>query len=118
MPYRLRTSILDTPLGLGTGRPEFSWRLTGPADCLQHGYELELGKASADGDVLWRIQAEDSKDQFGIRYEGPDLCSSTPYQWRVRATDGHGDVGPWSPWAQFETGLLEGSDWTAQWVGD
>jgi alpha-L-rhamnosidase len=117
-PYGLRVDLLDAPLGLGNPRPEFSWRLTGPAGSVQRGYELELGEVRTDAGVLWHVQAEDSRDQFGIRYEGPALRSTTAYRWRVRVTDGNGDVGSWSPWAQFETGLFEHDEWTAHWIGN
>lgn len=115
--HRLRVDGLERPLGLGNRRPEFGWRLAGRPGSVQAGYEIEVGTGGPAATTLWRDRRDGSTDQVGIRYQGPELESATAYRWRVRLTDANGRPGSWSPWATFETGLLDPADWSARWVG-
>lgn len=114
-PHTLRVDALTAPLGLGSPHPEFSWRLSGPDGAVQTAYEIVV---DSGGETLWSSGVVGSDAQFGVRYIGAPLRSATAYRWRVRVSDATGTPGPWSAWADFETGLFAPAEWTAAWIGD
>lgn len=108
----LRVENLAEPLGVASGHPRFSWRIaSGDRDVLQSAFEIEL---SGPGGLLWSLRRE-SRDTFGIAYDGEPLESATRYEWRVRAWLGSDTPTEWAS-SRFETSLLRPGDWSAEWV--
>jgi hypothetical protein len=58
-----------------------------------------------------------SDETIQIAYAGAALKSSQPVFWKVRAWDANGKVSAWSKPASWTMGVLEKSDWHAQWIG-
>lgn len=111
----LQVEDADHALGVSDPQPRLSWSL----DALRRGetqtaYWVEVAPSSDFSSSTWRWSYAGSDTR--IRYEGPQLASSTQYYWRVRVRD---SVGTWTDWSSdyFVTGPQSESDWHgAAWV--
>src|ERR1700722_2599048 len=112
----LRCEDRINPLGLDGINPRFSWQLVSDQRNLeQTGYEIRVGYKSGKGDQLssWKVMSSQS---IYIPYAGKALESGTAYYWQVRVWDNKGRVSGWSEKAYWQMGLLQNSDWKAQWI--
>lgn len=108
--FRLRTDDLENPLGLGDRNPSFSWN---DRDGIrQSAYQIIC---TAEGKQIWNSGKVLSSTMTHIPYEGEPLHSRERIEWSVTLWDEQGETGEASS-AFFETGLLEASDWKAQWI--
>ena len=116
LPINLRTEYERNPLGLGVGKPRFSWQLESEnSDGVQSAYEIEV--ATHDEIVLGTGKVDGSA-QVLVPYAGPPLKSRQQCSWRVRVWDGDAEPGDWSASSTFEMGLLDVSDWhRSAWIG-
>ncbi|MFJ6797130.1 family 78 glycoside hydrolase catalytic domain [Streptomyces sp. NPDC091268] len=108
------------PLGLDTQRPRLSWQLLSdrPGQ-VQSAYQIHVATSADrlhDPDV-WDSSRVPSDQSVLVPYAGPALAPRTRYHWSVRVWDADGVAGEWSDPSWWETGLLNGSDWTARWIG-
>jgi alpha-L-rhamnosidase len=119
-PVHLRTDALNTPIGLDTPQPTFSWisDATTP-NWIQSAYEilvdtdernLRVGKASS-----WDSGRVASSESVDIWYAGTPLKPQHRYAWKVITWAREGKMTASAP-TWFETGLLSTSDWKAQWI--
>jgi alpha-L-rhamnosidase len=118
----LRVEYLANPLGIDAPRPHLSWRITSKQrNTIQAAYELQVARSEADlvsgRHLLWESGRVASDASVFVPYGGPILESRSRYVWRVRVWDATGRASPWSAPASWETGLLQPSDWTAEWIG-
>lgn len=112
----LKVNACAEPLGLDTPQPLFQWQLdTQKQNCYQSAYRLIV----TDGDEhpVWDTGLVRSDRQVQIPYDGEPLRSMTRYHWRVMVWDQEELASLWSEPARFETGLLQSSDWKADWIG-
>ena len=106
----LRTEYLKEPLGLGITRPRFYWQCEGGV--AQTAYQIV---ARRNGEVVWDSGRVLTSSMTHICYEGKTLHSRDRVEWSVTLWDENSLSGEvTSSW--FELGLLEQSDWTAQWI--
>jgi alpha-L-rhamnosidase len=113
-PYDLRTDLRTDPIGIGTASPELAWRLPGSVSA-QAAYQVVV--TTYDGESVWDTGRVEDARPFGMMYGGPGLRSGGGYAWRVRVWDESApDPGAWSDPADFETGILDPSEWRARWV--
>ncbi len=122
----LRTEGLPRPMGVGTSTPRLSWRVeaAGPGDTVV-GFRVQVGtdeREPADSPPdpeSFRASLWDSGDvtsrRTSVDYAGSPLASRDAFWWRVRAIGVDGP-GAWSEPAHAELGLLEVSDWSADWI--
>ncbi|MGW8883756.1 alpha-L-rhamnosidase [Streptomyces sp. NPDC055749] len=108
------------PLGLDTPHPRFSWPLASdrPGQT-QSAYRIRVAgsvQRLASPDV-WDSGKVASDESVLVPYAGPALKSRTRYYWSVRVWDAEGKGSEWSEPSWWETGLLNPSDWSAQWIG-
>lgn len=113
---------LENPIGIEARRPRLSWML----DSAQRGqkqtaYRLLVASSPAtlarnEGD-LWDSGRVDSDANAHVAYSGKPLKSRQQCWWKVMIWDRAAHPSPWSEPSRFEMGLLEGSDWTARWIG-
>ncbi|SIT83543.1 alpha-L-rhamnosidase N-terminal domain-containing protein [Microbacterium sp. RU33B] len=105
--HDLRVEYLQSPIGIGTRTPRFSWI----ADHAQDAYELVV---TAGDRVVWHTGVVESAESSLIDYAGERLASNTAYRCRVRSRAGDA----WTDWvtSAFDTGLLDADDWVASWV--
>ena len=119
-PVHLRTNALESPLGIDTPHPTFSWQsdATTP-NWMQSAYEilvaidvknLRPGKADA-----WDSGRVSSSESVNIAYNGAAIRSQQRYAWKVLTWDNKGKQTDSAP-VWFETGLMSAADWKAQWI--
>jgi alpha-L-rhamnosidase len=118
---RLRCEYQVNPLGLDERQPRLSWELVCPRrGCRQIAYRIEcatsesaLGAGRAD---RWDSGRVESAESIQVPFNGPAPESRERLWWCVTVWDEAGAEATSAP-AWFELGLLEASDWTAEWIG-
>ncbi|MGH2947911.1 MAG: family 78 glycoside hydrolase catalytic domain [Solirubrobacteraceae bacterium] len=118
----LLTEYAREPLGLDERRPRLSWILeSSTRGQAQTAYRLQVATSrelllAARPDV-WDSGTVESSRSVNVAYGGPALESATRYWWRVRAWDVDDRPSAWSDPTWWETGLLQQSEWEADWIG-
>lgn len=118
----LKTSYASNPIGIDIEKPQFSWVLTGSnGNSMQQSYQLLISddpaKLEREEGNIWNSGKVFSPRSAGILYEGAGLKSRKRYYWKVKIWDNKTKEGKWSGLSFFETGLLNQSEWTGDWVG-
>jgi alpha-L-rhamnosidase len=126
----LRCEFRSNPLGIDIVQPRLSWELQdAPAGrgLRQSAYQVQAASSKAaleagsgalwDSADLWDSGKVLSDQSAHVVYTGKPLTSRQPVFWRVRVWDGAGSQSDWSEPATWEMGLLERSDWQAEWIG-
>lgn len=80
----------------------------------QSRYEIEVAEQDG-GRLVWQSGKVYSSRSNLVAYQGLPLEPCRAYRWRVRACT-EDDKSGWSPWASFETGLMDASRWQARWI--
>jgi alpha-L-rhamnosidase len=104
-PHGLRVDHLTAPLGIGAAPPRVSWKLPAGATT-QHAYQVVAG--------AWDSGRVESPDSTFIPVGVPP-ASGLAVEWRVRTWTDLGESN-WSDTSSWEYGLVDGADWTAQWI--
>ena len=124
----LRCEYLKSPLGIEVANPRLSWKIISPfRDVKQTGYRIivssspqKLSKRIGD---LWDSGMLTSDQSNQIEYKGKPLKSRMECWWKVRvwASGIHGEeilkMDNRSDLAMWTMGLLDKSDWEAEWIG-
>ena len=110
----LLTENLVNPVGIDVMQPRFSWQLGGNGRNLtQSAYEIKVGDGNK---TVWGSGKIISDSSVHVTYKGTPLQSDTKYTWQVRIWDQAGKMSGWSAAASFQTGLMNSTDWQAQWI--
>ncbi len=117
--HQLKIENLTNPVGLDAAQPRFSWQLTSDKRSTQQAaYEIHvatdaatLGKGS-----VWNSGKVTSGQSVFVPYGGAGLKSAGTYYWQVRVWDNYGRASKWSEPQRWQMGLLQASDWKAQWI--
>src|ERR1700730_7505584 len=117
----LRTEYKENPLGIDIRKPRLSWQIQSDRrGILQSAYQVQVGRNERDlragRNPQWDSGKVNSEESTQHAYTGPTLQSEQRYYWRVRVWDSRGLASAWSNPAYWEMGLLEGSDWRANWI--
>lgn len=100
-----------TPLGLDE-HPVFSWVLESDG---QNVYQTAYGVRVCDKEsVLWDSGKVESRESLAVSYGGPALSPCTAYRVQVRIWDTCGESAEAN--TAFETGMLDSTRFTAQWI--
>jgi alpha-L-rhamnosidase len=110
-PINLRCEYFINPLGIDARRPRLSWQLNDD----RRGAKQTAYQVVVEG--LWDSGKVESDQSVHVEYAGPALKSRQRATWKVKAWDKDGKPSAWSEPANWEMGLLEKRDWTAQWIG-
>ena len=121
-PAELRCEYRTAPLGLDVAQPRLSWvNTSAERGARQTAYQILvastpelLAKDQAD---LWDSGKVVSDQQNQIEYQGKPLTSGMACSWKVQVWDQDGKRGAWSQAASWTMGLLQPTDWQAQWIG-
>ena len=112
--YDFTVSQRTQPLGLDEAQPRFCWKLESDVqNTMQTSSRLTV--QGEDG-LFWDsgLRAGDAS-QF-VPYEGPALSARTAYTVLLSAADNHGSTA--QAQTTWETGLLGGERFEAQWITD
>jgi alpha-L-rhamnosidase len=106
------------PLGMDAAHPGFSWMLASDQkNVLQAAYQIQVSVNSHfAGELCWDTGKTYSGQSVHVPYQGSALNPCTRYFFRIRAWDGRDDESAWSETAFFETGIMDLSGWTADWI--
>jgi len=118
-PVDLRCALRVNPLGIADTAPRLSWQLqsTGQARGeTQSAYQILAGSKAGASD-LWNSGKVASPATVDVLYAGQALTSGEKCYWQVRVYDGSNHVSDWSTPAYWTMGLLNQTNWTAQWIG-
>jgi len=101
--------------------PRLSWILASPQRGeTQKAYRIlvasSVGLLNADTGDLWDSGKVESDESSQIPYAGKALTSRDQCFWKVVAWDQNNIPSPWSSTGQWEMGLLQPTDWSAQWI--
>lgn len=121
-PSGLRCEYLVNPLNIGDLSPRLSWIVeSAQRGQAQTGYQIQVATSAdqlkrnlAD---LWDSGKIASDETIGVPYAGQPLCSAQRCFWRIKVWDKNDQPSPWSQPAFWGMGLLEASDWEAEWIG-
>ncbi|MFS0776680.1 family 78 glycoside hydrolase catalytic domain [Neobacillus sp. 3P2-tot-E-2] len=108
----LRIEYQENPLGLDVKKPRISWKIASEEkNVLQTAYRIVVTK---EEEKVWDTGEADSSSSVLIEYAGPELESCTLYQVQVEVWDNKGNRG--IAYGRFETGLLKGTNFRADWI--
>jgi alpha-L-rhamnosidase len=120
-PVALRCEYLVNPIGLDEKVPRLTWRVESNAHAQkQTAYRIlvsssEKALAEDKGD-LWESGKVSSDETVNVTYAGKPLDSRQTCFWKVQVWDGEGKSSAWSVSAFWTMGLLEPSDWKAEFI--
>lgn len=113
-------NYLANPIGVHDPAPRLSWEINAAErrGVTQTAYQIKVSSQPNGTADLWdsgRIQSDQSTQ---VPYAGKPLPSRTRAYWQVTTWDDKGVATTSAPAANYwEMGLLQRSDWKAQWIG-
>ncbi len=115
--YRLNPQGIDNP------NPRLEWVIVSKQRGeTQTAYQVLVSSSkdllAADKGDLWDSGRVQSNQSVGIQFAGKPLLSRAACFWKVRIWDRNGKPSGWSLPASWTMGLLQSSDWNAQWISD
>ncbi len=117
----LRCEYRENPLGIDAKLPRLSWRMESEARGVsQSGYRIRVAstmdKLTAGEADLWDSGKVQSNQTLHVVYAGKPLESRQTCYWTVQAWGADGQPGDWSTPAMWSMGLLEDSQWQANYI--
>ncbi len=117
----LRTNYLVNPIGIGDVQPLLSWEIKSKNQgVMQTAYQIRAALSEKElvsgKNLIWNTNRVNSELSNQILYQGHSLKSARRVYWQVKVWDNYKQSSSWSKPAFFETGLLEPSDWKAEWI--
>ncbi|WPR70151.1 family 78 glycoside hydrolase catalytic domain [Flavobacterium sp. NG2] len=109
---------LTNPLGFYDSKPSFSWKLPVGVTS-QSAYTIVVAsspKLLPNNPDLWNSGKVNADQSLNVNYNGKKLDSRQKVYWQVKYWDDKGAESKWSEMAHFELGLLQNSDWKANWI--
>ena len=122
-PSSPRCEYLVSPLAIDNREPRLSWIIdSNVRGTKQRAYQIIVasslaGLARNKGD-LWDTGKVTSSQTIQTAYRGKPLGSRQQCFWKVRVWDQNDRPSTWSKPEQWAMGLMEPTDWSAQWTGD
>jgi alpha-L-rhamnosidase len=118
----LRCEYRHGPLGIDSPNPRLSWEIrSSRRDVNQAAFRVLVASSESllksDRGDLWDSGKTTSDQSIHVEYAGKPLASGLPCYWKVQVWDATGASSGWSAPAMWSMGLLNPSDWTAQWIG-
>ncbi len=120
---QLRCEGLAAPVGIDIIQPQFSWILTSDQRGeKQTAYQIivasSLAGLNADNGDLWDSGKVLSDETAHLAYQGKTLASRQTCFWKIKSWNRDGQPSAWSEPASWSMGLLQPTDWAAQWISD
>jgi alpha-L-rhamnosidase len=119
---RMRCELRTNPMGIDAQNPRLSWNIISDTrGQKQTAYRIlvasSIEKLDCDIGDIWDSGKVNSGRSDNIEYEGKALTSDNKYFWKVRIWDKNERPAEWSASAFWTTGLFEGAEWKAKWIG-
>ena len=122
-PDKLKCDSWVNPCGIDIASPSLSWTIgptSGARAVRQTAYRILVASSSeklqANKGDMWDSGKIKSDQMSQLLYAGKSLKSGAKYWWKVKIWDDKGKESPWSEPATWTMGLLNSSDWKAQWI--
>lgn len=118
----LKCEYLTDPLGIDVTEPRLSWILNSTEKGQrQTAYQVIVASSMENLKVrevdLWDTGKVNSDQSIHVFYDGRKLSSRLECWWQVRIWDKDDKPSAWSEPAMWSMGLLQTSDWQAEWIG-
>jgi alpha-L-rhamnosidase len=109
---KVQTEYTTEPLGISEPSPRFTWRIdTDAGNWRQEACQVRI--TLEDGSEVWD-SGQLAQTEQRVEYRGPALLSATRYLLTVTVISaGHSETSL-ATW--FETGLLDQTEWKADWI--
>ncbi|PHN08275.1 glycoside hydrolase family 78 protein [Flavilitoribacter nigricans] len=117
--YDLSCEHKVNPMGIEAAKPRLSWKLEDRANgIMQTAYAIRVATDMRFNrkSLVWNSGKTNSGQSVLVPYAGAALESGQRYYWQVKIWDNQGQESDWSEAAFWETGLLNTSDWQAEWI--
>ena len=117
----LKCEFQENPLGIDRDQPLLQWKISDDRRGTQQtAYQVVVASSpealKQDNGDVWDSGRVDSDQSVHVVYVGPALETGKTYFWKVRLWDKDGKASAWSEPASWEMGLLNESDWQAEWI--
>lgn len=108
----LQVEYRENPIGMDILKPRFSWKLKSEKEnTIQTGRQIQVISA---GKMIWDSGCRRTEQSVFIEYGGLPLQAEKRYEYRVTVWDNHGEMAVAD--GNFETGLISGENFKAQWI--
>jgi alpha-L-rhamnosidase len=109
------------PIGIGVAQPQLSWQIVAEEiNFVQQAYEIRVAETeenlSKSSKLVWTSGKVNSSESVNVTYGGTPAKSGQRLWWQVRIWDTKNKATSWSEPAYWEMGLLNASDWKANWI--
>ncbi|OXU15095.1 family 78 glycoside hydrolase catalytic domain [Sedimentisphaera salicampi] len=121
-PENLRCEYRTNPLGIDAAKPRLSWTVSSDKrNQSQRAYRILAAtsprKLTPEKADLWDSVKVISDNTIAVEYQGKPLESGMQCCWKVKVWDSQLRPSDWSSPAHWTMGLLDPSDWQAEWIG-
>lgn len=118
----LRCEYLENPVAIENRTPRLSWQLRSAGEAkAQSAYRVLVATSPSlliEGKAdFWDSGKVISSQSNQVEYKGKPLDSRQTLYWKVMVWDEKEKASSWSDAGKWTMGLLEPSDWKAQWIG-
>jgi len=118
----LRCEYIINPLGIDSPNPRLTWQMIDERKgAFQSAYQVFVSEDSTDipgkNGGAWNSGKIKSGKNL-VSYNGISLQPFTRYYWRVIIWDHNGRKSSPSPYATFETGMIDKINWQGTWISD
>lgn len=116
----LRCEYQQSPITVDVQDPRFTWTYSGDSGFVQHSYVLNVASSAdrLDSPDIWSSGVIVSTVPFAKMEDLGLLKSDKSYYWQVTAWNADSTQVLVSEPANFQTAMMEGSDWEAVWLTD
>ena len=115
----LKTEYKINPIGIDVIVPRLSWQIVSDEkNVMQNNYRIIVADSLENLDsenLIWDSGKVSADKSVHVEYEGPTPKSSQRFYWKVCVWINDKEFA-WSKPAFWEMGLLEISDWKADWI--
>lgn len=109
---KLRIEYQKKPIGLDCKSPRFSWQLmSDKKNTIQTAYQIIVHD---DKKIVWDTGKVYADTSIHLRYDGKPLKAKTGYKVMIDVWDNQNETDRIE--GEFETGLLAGTNFTADWI--
>ena len=106
----LKTEYLTNPLGLDIVQPRLTWNVVGEDIKFQKAFEL-IYKVNNEQEKNVKVETSSTHYDFSLKLNSRDLVF-----WKIRVQNEKGIWSDYSEEQHFSIGLLNKTDWYANWI--